>query len=163
LVLHHKGENAVRFVFKSVVLILLLKIISAILLFIFAILFNWETEYESNLTNLSYFTSLVTVTLIVPVLETFIFQFIVVRVCKIYNIKKNIVILISASLFGLSHYYNLIYVLQAAVIGYFLTYFYIQLLDDNKPAFRLVCLIHGFVNLVLWLCQILLKYYFKIL
>jgi hypothetical protein len=89
--------------------------------------------------------------LIGPLVETFIFQFLIE---KIFNsIFKNIIFLtlFSAILFGLNHHYGGFYILYSFILGFYFTYLYLVLLRLKRKAFLTVLLLHSFYNLFVFL------------
>lgn len=66
--------------------------------------------------------------IIVPLIKTFIFQYLIIEfLFRFKKIKLNIIILFSALAFGCSHYYNLIYVLVVCVGGFIFASYYLYL------------------------------------
>ncbi|MGM0410154.1 MAG: CPBP family glutamic-type intramembrane protease [Bacillota bacterium] len=123
-------------------------IIPFIVLFI---LFGYkEIDGPVSLISLSYieFFELV---FIVPILETFIFQLVIIRLLskiKMIRDKKKIIIFISAFLFGIQHFYSLIYIIITFIIGILLAYSFIIYENKNKSSYWTVTFIHSLRNLV---------------
>ncbi|MCF8018514.1 MAG: CPBP family intramembrane metalloprotease [Vallitaleaceae bacterium] len=89
--------------------------------------------------------------IIVPIFETLIFQFLIIRFLKKFIFFKNriyITILISAVLFGLSHTYSIAYVFFAFIIGLLLAYAFVIYEDKKASAFWVTMAIHGLRNIL---------------
>ena len=89
--------------------------------------------------------------LIAPIFETFLFQKSILRLTrKIGYMKERIwlQIFISAFVFGLFHWYSLIYILQGVLLGLVFAYSYTVFEHKNSsPIWNVVC-IHGIGNLI---------------
>lgn len=89
--------------------------------------------------------------IIVPVLETFIFQLCIYKLLRRFRLFKShirYIILVSAFLFGVAHYYHIFYMIRAFFVGIILMVVYVSKLDTEKLAFWLVALIHALDNLI---------------
>lgn len=97
--------------------------------------------------------------LLVPLIETFFFQYLVIRLClKIFknnNSKFIIVVLISALLFSVSHPYNTFYVVYMFLVGIILAFSYLYCFYYKAWPFVVVTTIHSLRNLI----AVLLIYY----
>jgi len=97
--------------------------------------------------------------LIAPVVETLIFQYGVIELFfKLKNKNKVLfAALASAILFSLSHYYNLLYILGAFILGLGFAFFYIiaKSRKDINP-FWFLASIHSLLNLVAFISNDLL-------
>lgn len=64
---------------------------------------------------------------VAPVVETFIFQYGIIELCLLVRSKynKQIALFVSALLFGLSHSYNIIYIVFATIMGAALAFYYL--------------------------------------
>jgi len=107
-----------------------------------------EIDYLKN-KGLSYIFILTV--LVAPVLETLIFQYGIIELLFRLKNKNKILyaILASAIVFGLSHYYNIFYVLNSFILGLAFATFYIiaKIRKDINPLYLLFS-IHSLINLV---------------
>lgn len=89
---------------------------------------------------------------IAPLIETLIFQYMILDFLPWRlpgkNIHKWIAIIISGVLFGLSHYYNLEYIIYGTVMGLLLAVTYVIAKFKNIPAFFTIWFIHTVTNLI---------------
>ena len=69
--------------------------------------------------------------IIAPIFETFIFQYLVIETLLNSKVKPIVCVAISASLFGASHWYNLVYVLVTTVVGLIFGFYYMALRHQN--------------------------------
>ena len=87
-----------------------------------------------------------------PILETFVFQYVIFKILSLIKLERNwnlLFLIISASLFGLSHCYSLVYVLYATITGVVLAFIYYFYRLHTKKAFWTTALIHALVNLTI--------------
>jgi uncharacterized protein len=116
-------------------------------------LYSW---YQNNIGNMGGFTTDNTVIdmfaaiIIAPMLETLFFQLGIIRLGEdSFKIKnKYILVFISALLFGLSHWYSILYILHGFIIGLILAYSFILYDDSKYSAFWIVTTIHALRNLL---------------
>ena len=91
------------------------------------------------------------IVILAPLFETFISQYCVFILLSRFSFFRNhqsFVILISAISFGVMHYYSLIYIVYAFIMGLFLMYAYMLRLQ-KEDSFKAVSSIHALVNLSL--------------
>lgn len=83
-----------------------------------------------------------------PIFETILFQFLVIEAAYHFKLKTIFAVLISAGLFGISHYYNLVYILVAFITGilYAVSYVYIRQRYQVSTAFVFVLGLHSLYN-----------------
>jgi membrane protease YdiL (CAAX protease family) len=88
--------------------------------------------------------------LFAPLIETALFQyFIISKLIKKFGYENQLFITtISASLFGLSHYYSMPYIIKAFITGFFYGTLYLVLLKRKKSPFLYVSLTHSIYNLI---------------
>jgi len=87
--------------------------------------------------------------IIIPIFETFIYQFLIIRLLKKFNFfksRKLLVVLISAVFFGTGHIYSIYYVFFTFVLGLPLAYAFIIYEDKKVSAFWVTTAIHGLIN-----------------
>ncbi|HYX06508.1 MAG TPA: CPBP family intramembrane glutamic endopeptidase [Bacteroidales bacterium] len=89
----------------------------------------------------------------IPLFETFIFQFLLINMVKALAGRSRytfwLSVLIPSVLFGLSHSYSLLYIVAATLTGiiFSLTY-YISTFLRKENGFLIVFLLHGLNNLL---------------
>ena len=106
-------------------------------------------ETELNTANFSLLEIFFVTVLIGPVLETFIFQFLIIEILLKLKIKNNLIILISTLAFSLSHNYNLIYILLIIFPGILYSTYYLFLkIENQKTPFLNIFLLHLLSNFV---------------
>jgi membrane protease YdiL (CAAX protease family) len=138
----------------------------SLILVIFNISFNYLTLKfsESKVTYKHNFDSInsefIMVVFIAPIIETIIFQYLIINQVYIsYNGKKNKItaIIISSITFGLIHLYNLNYFIVGTIIGILLasSFYYFKEKTNNFTAIFYVFLIHSLSNLYVFLIKIL--------
>ncbi|MEP7109171.1 MAG: CPBP family intramembrane glutamic endopeptidase [Ferruginibacter sp.] len=87
---------------------------------------------------------------IVPVIETFLFQYGIFKICnRIQATKRNngLIILISAFIFGLMHTYSIGYMIFGFSMGIVLAYVFYFYSHHPRKAFWTTSLIHALRNL----------------
>ena len=106
-------------------------------------------DYSSGLTFASPIEEFFLVVLFAPIFETLIFQsFIIKKSLQYFNNDKVVAVIISALLFGLTHYYSFPYIIKATIAGalYGLLYFIIK--KQNKEPYIYIALVHATYNLI---------------
>lgn len=106
-----------------------------------------------NEPNEKYFSSIkkefLLIVLIGPIIETFVFQYFIIKSSlKYINNNKLIAILVSSLLFGLSHYYSIPYIIKASLAGFLYSMLYFALTEKGKSPFVYIFLVHSFYNLI---------------
>lgn len=109
--------------------------------------------FDADLTSTSFqFSSLheefIIAVIAAPILETLIFQYFILETLLNLKLAPLLCVIASALLFGISHYYNLAYVLVTTVVGFIFAYYYMALRHQhslNKLVF--VTLLHALSNL----------------
>jgi len=82
-----------------------------------------------------------------PIIETFLFQYLPHRILlRGIGLNWKLVSLVSALLFGLSHWFGFGYIVFAVLIGLVLILTYILLFESNKNPFLVVMLAHVLRN-----------------
>src|SRR5690606_5004096 len=67
--------------------------------------------------NESIFFAFMMLVIVAPVIETFIFQLAVIEIGYEFKLRGRLLVLLSAILFGISHYYNWVYVMVMVFTG----------------------------------------------
>jgi len=95
-----------------------------------------------------------------PVIETFIFTFLPYKLLSRIIKNDTLIIIIASLLFGISHFYSLMYIIYGVILGLILNTYYVYLLKKNNntlTAFGLVTLLHASTNLT----SLFLEYFFS--
>jgi len=120
-----------------------------------------ETFSKDTLEDKSLIIIFLTIVVIVPIFETFIFQFTVIELCYLIKSKynKHIAITTSGLLFGTTHFYNLIYFISAIMMGIGFAYYYTLFRKYGlKFSFLGITAIHIIINFI----GFLINYVFNI-
>ncbi|WP_443937437.1 CPBP family glutamic-type intramembrane protease [Pedobacter sp. MW01-1-1] len=118
--------------------------------FITAIIANY---FDAQLTSTNFhFSSLkeefVIVVIVAPIIETLIFQYLIIETLLSVKLAPLLCVVVSALLFGISHYYNLAYILVTTVVGFIFAYYYMALRHQHYlQKIVLVTLLHALSNL----------------
>lgn len=89
--------------------------------------------------------------IIAPIVETFIFQwliFILLKRWKVFRNNVRLIIILSALFFGATHCYDIFYMVFVFFIGLIYMAVFVSKSDKIKQAFWIVVLIHAFDNLI---------------
>lgn len=90
----------------------------------------------------------VTVVIVAPVIETYIFQHgIIILTLRTIKSKRLIAVLLSATGFALTHIYSLPYIIVTFFIGLLYATLYLVFMEKNAEAFWWVTLSHSMYNL----------------
>lgn len=93
-----------------------------------------------------------------PLIETFIFQYLIIETLRYFKINKNIIIWFSCLVFAISHSYNLVYMLLIIFPGYLYSRYYIFLKDNKKKSpFLAIYFLHLLSNLLVFILDDILK------
>lgn len=82
-----------------------------------------------------------------PLLETFIFQYAVINVLQRFRANNIIIIILSAGLFGIWHWYSIAYVLYAFIAGLIYSACFILFQQRKNKAFPWVFILHSSYNI----------------
>lgn len=113
-----------------------------------------DVSKQNDIIKMPFKALLIIAVIILPIIETLIFQhYIILFFRKIY-VKKNQVILFpmlySAIAFSLAHIYSIYYMIDTFIMGLYFAYAYIYILDKFKSkthAFLVVLICHSLLNL----------------
>lgn len=97
---------------------------------------------------------------VAPVVETFIFQYGIIELCLLVRSKynKQIALFVSALLFGLSHSYNIIYIVFATIMGAALAFYYLCFRKyETKYAILAIMILHALLNGITFLLNYVLE------
>ena len=97
-----------------------------------------------------------------PLLETAIFQYLPIYIYNKYAIRKTfhrkcILIGISAILFGFTHDYNILTIIDASIAGIIFALIYLYFKERNKSGFFFTFLIHFLYNTYAFIIDDLIK------
>jgi len=98
-----------------------------------------------------FILNFIKIVIIAPLFETFICQYTVFKLLSQFSFFKShqsFIIVISAVSFGIMHYYSLVYIVYAFIMGLFLMYAYMLRLQ-KEDSFKAVSSIHALINLSL--------------
>ncbi|KYG84755.1 hypothetical protein AWW67_01540 [Roseivirga seohaensis] len=115
------------------------------------------------LNDLSLFDIFLLSVIVVPLVETCIFQFFIIESTFLFiensSWAEKIALILSSILFGLSHYYNIYYIVIMIFIGLFYCWIYIFIRNwkSRKSAFWSLTLIHATNNLFAFIVDDVLK------
>lgn len=119
-----------------------------------------NTFFQLNSSGLNFESKtelFIVVVVVAPLIETFIFQFLIFYLMSLLTKNKIAILLTSALLFGLSHSYSLLYILSGCMGGLLLGYAYLIFQVRKKYSFWTVSVIHSLNNLYLFLIDYLLR------
>jgi hypothetical protein len=86
--------------------------------------------------------------IIAPLIETLIFQYAAIRLLKRIGVHNfYLQLTIPAVLFGLSHYYNPLYIVAMFIGGLIMNYLFLYSTANGRKAFLWVALLHCLYNL----------------
>ena len=147
------NKEFVGFVGIFFILALFARLISIIPSFISSILFPVEesvSRAEEIISNDGVVLSFFMLCIIVPILETLIFQHVAIYFIKKRTKKTYLQILFSAILFGVFHPYSFSYIIFATLMGgVFATgFFFYKRTKGTKMAILATSVTHGLSNLI---------------
>lgn len=122
--------------------------------FITSVIANYfdPTLTDSSLKNESLLAKFIIIVVIAPVLETIIYQFAIIEIGFKLKLPAILSIIISSLAFGISHSYNLAYILVTTIVGFILAYYYTALRSQNYTnRVVFVILLHFSGNLIAFL------------
>ncbi len=142
---------------KSIYFVLFFTLLIYIVFFLFDFIeeifqiqdINFTDRCPNSGSPISYFIKGV---IIAPIFETFLFQMLVYNIfSKFFSLKlkqnQYILIFVGALLFGVGHWYSLLYMLSTFLGGAILMYAYMLKAENKKESFILVAIIHSLHNL----------------
>ena len=109
-----------------------------------------DIPFIENFSSAKLFTITV---IIAPLIETFIFQYLIIEfLFRFKKIKINIIILVSALAFGFAHNYNFFYVLIICISGFIYASYYLYLkIKGIKFPFLYICSLHALSNFLVFI------------
>ena len=115
-----QNSSSLKLIFLFVFMIFSISTISTVILN----LFTSETFAKEGFHGNTISETFIIAVLITPIIETLLFQTLIIEIFY-KKIKNFYLCILSATLFALSHSYNLSYVIFALLIGILLAYLYI--------------------------------------
>jgi membrane protease YdiL (CAAX protease family) len=142
-----KNLKTSKFVFVVVVFNLILQYLISL-----AVHFIDEKAFEISLLNDKSLLYIFVLTCIfAPILETYLFQYLIIENCYKY-IKKNKVvwsILISSVVFAVLHYYSFLYIISTFLLASSYAFFYIVAKKKRGVnAYWVIVLVHAIQNFI---------------
>lgn len=87
-----------------------------------------------------------------PLIETFLFQYLIVEILSRLKMNFNAIIVISAITFSLIHYYNFIYILVTFLSGVIYATYYVYLkFEKQKSPFMYIFALHALYNFTVFI------------
>jgi hypothetical protein len=157
-IIHSRIRNLNRFNF-----VLWLTLTISILAIILNIGFSFISEMDITIFDMTVEDNtimlFISTVFIAPIVETYLCQALPyqkLRKVKYLSERNYLILLISASFFGLMHLYSLFYIVYAFLIGLVLMYGYIIRITSDKKTFILIALCHSVLNLEIFFRNLLL-------
>ena len=134
-------------------LITLIYLTDLLISIVFSIFYSSSNSIGYKFSN--KFEEFFLVVLIAPVIETYLFQHIIIKFLE-KKLSKNIYILMICSLvFGLMHTYNIVYFFKACISGFLYSLLYLIIKQSkNKNPIMYVIICHSLYNLTGFLINI---------
>ena len=153
-----KSENLLFYVFLYLIFSFLVHLLTISIYYFVQYLnpnfiFNSSSKPFVNLTH-SVWLKFIAVVLIAPIYETFLFQYLIITTL-LGKINTKWVIFISSFFFGLSHFYNFFYILNAFFVGIVLAFAYVNWNGKKQSPFLVVFLIHSLHNLLIFFIEVM--------
>jgi len=142
---YFKNCNKVLFIFLMFVLSILLTIVLSPLFDLFDITILPSSGVEEHTDNKMH--EFTTAVIIAPLVETLIFQILLIEFLYLTKIGKRKIVILSAIIFSITHYYSIGYIFYAFSMGVIFSYSYI-IRENTVNAFLTVYAIHVLRNTV---------------
>ncbi len=106
------------------------------------------SKSDTYIDDLSIVKKILLIVILAPLIETFLFQYLLIRPFLKKKSKKIMMlgIFISALVFGLMHYFNIYYIVTMFVIGLIFGIFFVLGQTKFNRGFIVVFSIHSFMN-----------------
>lgn len=108
--------------------------------------YNIETGFDSKSSDASMGVKFFTMVLLFPFMETLVFQHFPAKVNEYFTDRKFVLIIVSALLFGLQHFYSWIYIVYGFCLGIIFILFYLQMKKLAVTPLIMTFLLHGTHN-----------------
>jgi uncharacterized protein len=92
----------------------------------------------------------ITPVILAPIFETFLGQslpYYLLKKINYLNERSYLILIVSALIFGLLHFYSLFYIIYAFFLGLILSYGYMLRVKNDKRTFILIAICHSLLNL----------------
>lgn len=86
-----------------------------------------------------------------PLIETIIFQILIIKLIGFYSTNKNVAVVFSALLFSLSHIYSLPYFIYAFLAGLLFANLYFIAKNNNLSTFKIIFYTHALSNMAIYI------------
>ncbi|TAG30379.1 MAG: CPBP family intramembrane metalloprotease [Sphingobacteriia bacterium] len=108
-------------------------------------------HYSSNENGLSEYSKnwkIIMIIIVVPIVETLVFNIIPNKVLKKFGVESTFILVIIPSIFfSIFHFYHPIYGMMALFGGIIMNYYFLHSHNNLKTAFLLAALLHSSYNL----------------
>ncbi len=149
--------TALRFIIIFTILSFIVPFISYFLNYLLALIFKITlNNFTGPLENASILNKAITACIIAPILETLIFQWLIIET-MIKKISSRFAIFTSAALFGLSHFYNPLYIINTFFIGLLFGLVYILAKVKNFNPILITLSIHSVHNFIILCIEVFLN------
>ena len=102
-----------------------------------------------DIESLSFFMKVLSLSVIIPIFETFVLQWVPIKFLRYhFNWSSFRIILVSAILFGASHYYSIAHIIRGFIIGIILADAFVLQEEKQGSPFWTVTAIHGLRNAI---------------
>ena len=129
-------------------MVFILDLVFTFIICLFAEFYDFEISENPNIEGRSSSEIFTLAVIIAPLIETFIFQYLIIEfLLRFKKINIITIILVSALAFGLSHNYDFIYVLVICITGFIYASYYLYLKTKGiKFPFLYICSLHALWN-----------------
>ena len=143
-------SNAFYYIIFFTILSFICTFLIVALFFVFFNFFNLTFPNSTQpFNNTNAITKFISVCFLAPLLETFFFQYLLIDGLK-WKVSKNYLIVISACLFGLSHFYSIPYMIKTFIIGLVFGVCYLNWLKEKPNSFMVTASVHSLYNLIVF-------------
>lgn len=114
---------------------------------------SFNSELMDNFSSDFSLTEVFVLSIIIgPIIETFIFQFLIIEILYKFKLNYYLISLLSALAFGFSHSYNYFYILVMILLGWLYAIYYIYLKENKKKfPFLVILSLHALSNIISFL------------
>ena len=156
---YYPPKNIIIFIFVNTFLMIMMSYVVQLLPFDGNLDNPVADELKEDMGNTGFFFFVV---FVVPILETFFFQTLIIhgvrvslfKITKLKSIYINIIaIALSALAFAFNHNFNFIYAILGGLTGIILAYSCIHAIEIKSKPFLVVASIHALSNAVAWISR----------